>query len=330
MGTLTLSGGGMPVVVSLTATVTQKSNLTITPNSADFMVVSLGMTSAPISFEVKNNGGTATGNLSAVPSTGEFSVTANTCNGTSLGAGQTCNVSLAFHPTSAGAKTALLTLGSGVAGEQAIASLQGTGAAAVLTASPMAPNFGTVATNVASAPITVTITNSGGIASGALMTSLTGTNASQWAIMGNNCNGSLAPAATCTVALVFTPTTINDKTATLLVSAAGGSVSVTLSGSGIAPNSIALTPANPFPATPNAATLAGPPSIPPGPALFTEGTVVGTTSAPVTITVANPANGTATGHLTFSKTDVAAGEYTIGATNCPDAGLSPATPAPSR
>jgi hypothetical protein len=304
--TVTSTPGGM-AMATLTSNPVPPSALTITPNAADFMTVNVGSTSAATAFEVKNTGGTPTSTLSVTPSTVDFLVTANTCGGSMLAANATCAISVAFKPGSPGAKSAVLTV-SGSAGESVQAALMGTGVSVGLSVDPAAPNFGSVATGSMSAPTTITVTNTGGNASGAVMASLAGTSASQWTISGNNCNGSLAPMATCMVTLVFAPTTIGDKTAQLVVtSAGGGTATAQLAGSGIAANLLQLSPANPFPTD---ATV------------FTNGTVIGTTSPAVTITVLNPAGGSPTGKLTFSLTNVAAMEYTITGTNCPEAGLA--------
>jgi hypothetical protein len=122
--TLTISSpaGGM-VVAELSATIIVGDGFgTITPSSADFGIVDVNTTSAPISFQANNHGGTPTAPLAATVSTGEFVITADSCSATALPAGMACTVSVSARPTSPGAKTALLTL-TGGPGEVSLAAL---------------------------------------------------------------------------------------------------------------------------------------------------------------------------------------------------------------
>jgi hypothetical protein len=310
--TLTASAmtGGMAVAM-LSATVVPPSALEITPNAFDFTTVNVGATSAATTFTVKNTGGVATAPLAVTLSTSEFVIATNTCGGMALPATTgTCTISVSFKPSSMGQKSALLTVAGG-ATETTIATLNGTGVAVGLSISPAMQSFGSLPIMTSSAPITFTVTNTGGNPSGAVTASLIGANNSQWAIMGNTCSGSLAAlTGTCTVTLVFTPTTLGDKIAQLSVtSTGGGSGTADLSGSGLAMGSLTVTS---LPAGgPVGPTISG-----------ATGIVVGTSSQPATITVLNPAGALATGKLTFSVTNVAASEYVLSMNTCPEAGLA--------
>jgi hypothetical protein len=119
------SPGGM-VHSDLTGMAQPASALAITPATADFDLVYVGATSQAKTFEVRNTGGVATAPLTVTTSTGEYTITANTCGGTSLAPGGTCSVSVIFAPTSPGAKEALLTV-AGAAAEIVRGQLSGTG-----------------------------------------------------------------------------------------------------------------------------------------------------------------------------------------------------------
>jgi predicted RecA/RadA family phage recombinase len=114
-------------------------------------------------------------------------------------------------------------------------ALSGTGIAAIYSASPTSLAFGNETTNVASAPKSVTVTNTGTVA--LPITSITlSTTGSQPFSQTNNCGTSVAVGATCTISVVFDPASAESATATLSVNAGNGAGAqiVALSGTGIA------------------------------------------------------------------------------------------------
>ena len=122
-----------------------------------------------------------------------------------------------------------------------------------LVAPPAAPGiavstatvaFGNVSTTTASAAQVVTVTNTGTAPLTVSAATVTGTDAVRFAAT-NNCTAPVAPAATCTISVTFTPGTIGAKTATLnIVSDAPSSpTTVALTGTGIPP-ALTLTPAS--------------------------------------------------------------------------------------
>jgi hypothetical protein len=77
---------------------------------------------------------------------------------------------------------------------------------------------------------TVNVTNNGGSASGSLTASLAGSTM-DFAIVGNDCAGALAPQASCTILVVFKPRSRGPKVAVLNVLDSGtAAISVSLSG----------------------------------------------------------------------------------------------------
>jgi len=113
------------------------------------------------------------------------------------------------------------------------------------TLSPTTLAFGSEATNVASAPKSVTVTNTGGVA--LQFTSIRLSSAgSQPFSQTNTCGTSVAVAGTCTISVVFNPASAGSSTATLNINAGGGAgtQSVALSGTGIVPTvTLAAAPA---------------------------------------------------------------------------------------
>jgi hypothetical protein len=84
-----------------------------------------------------------------------------------------------------------------------------------------------------SADATFTFSNTGGVPTGSLATSVTG-DAADFVIVTDNCNGTALPAVmSCTVVLHFTPSSAAPKSATLTVTGTpGGSAASMLDGTG--------------------------------------------------------------------------------------------------
>ena len=115
-----------------------------------------------MSVTVTNTGAVAVPITSITYSTSgpqPFSQT-NNC-GSSVAVGAKCTISVVFDPASVGSAAATLSVNAGNgAGTQTVA-LSGTGIAATYTALPSSLAFGNETTNVASAPKSVTVTNTG-------------------------------------------------------------------------------------------------------------------------------------------------------------------------
>lgn len=226
---------GGQVEAALKGYATHGDALTLTPNSADFGAAMVGTMTAARSFEMRNTGGRSLAVTEATVSTMDFVIIKDDCAGKPLAGGANCTVEVAFKPTTGGAKSAILTLtASGCGGNAIQASMVGTGISDGPSASPSSINFGTLVVGAESAPVTSTLTNTGGMPTGALTAAIEGVNASQFRIEASTCVGSLAPAASCAVTMVFRPTTVGDKVASLVISmATGAKAVVSLSGSGI-------------------------------------------------------------------------------------------------
>ncbi len=209
---------------------------TASPTSLAFGNEITNVASAPKSVTVTNTGAVALPITSITLSTSgsqPFSPT-NTC-GSSIAVGANCTISVVFNPAVVGSATATLSVNAGSgAGTQTVA-LSGTGIAATYTASPTSLAFGNEITNVASAPKSVTVTNTGAVA--LPITSITlSTSGSQPFSQTNTCGSSIAVGANCTISVVFNPAVVGSATATLSVNAGSGAgtQTVALSGTGIA------------------------------------------------------------------------------------------------
>jgi hypothetical protein len=221
--TVALSGTG------ITATYTASPTLLAFGNEIT------NVASAPKSVTVTNSGTVALPITSITLSTTgsqPFSQT-NNC-GSSVAVGANCTINVVFNPASVGSATATLSVNAGSGAGTKTVALSGTGITATYTASPGSVAFGNETTNVASAPKSVTVTNSGTVA--LPITSITlSTTGSQPFSQTNNCGTSVAVGATCTISVVFNPASAASATAMLSVNAGSGAgtKTVALSGTGI-------------------------------------------------------------------------------------------------
>jgi hypothetical protein len=102
--------------------------------------------------------------------------------------------------------------------------------------SPTSLRFGSVAVGQTAGPLSTTLTNKGAVPFSVSSISLTGTGAS-WFAQTNNCPASLAPGASCTISVTFTPQAALSKSAkvSIATSATATPLSVSLSGTGVLP-----------------------------------------------------------------------------------------------
>ena len=182
--------------------------------------------SAPAGRDVTftNDGQSATGALS-IATTGShaFSTTASTC-ASSLVPGASCTVSVAFAPAVPGAVSGTLTVVGTTASATAVA-LSGAGlGAATLAADEDNFAFGDTLVGATSAPVVLTVTNTGNITSGVPDVALAGASADDFDLNDDTCTAALAPGASCSVSITFTPTAAGDLVAGVSVSATPGGV----------------------------------------------------------------------------------------------------------
>ncbi len=119
---------------------------------------------------------------------------------------------------------------------------EASGAAAV-SLNPSTLVFAAQAVGTTSAPRTVTLTNTGSASLTISGTSITGTNAGDFART-TTCGSTLAAGASCTITVTFTPTAAGTRSATLSIanSAPGSPHTVPLSGSGSSSGPVTVSP----------------------------------------------------------------------------------------
>jgi len=110
--TVPLSGTGIPPVA-------------LTPASATYAARTVGTTSSPKAFSLKNNQSVALTGI-VITTTGDFNVSSTTCT-TTLAAKTGCTINVVFKPTQTGLRTGTLQVSDSAVGSPQISTLTGTG-----------------------------------------------------------------------------------------------------------------------------------------------------------------------------------------------------------
>jgi len=225
--------------VSLSGTGTAPASIVFTPPSLSFAAVTVNQSDPVQVVTVANTGGSAA-TLQAPVIIGndpaDFGIAANTC-GATLAANTACAISISFTPMAAGTRSATLSL-TDSAGTQT-AALSGSGnSPATDTLSTNTLAFAQQQLNTISVAQQVTLTNAGGVALTLISASVAG---GEFTFV-NACGNSLAANSTCAISVYFTPTATGTRTATLTISDQFRSQTVALSGTGVAPPGVSLTP----------------------------------------------------------------------------------------
>src|SRR5581483_5834587 len=148
-----------------------------------------------------------------------------------------------FTPTAIGSRTANLTFSDSAGNSPQAVSLSGTGTGPQASLTPTSLNFGNQTLGSSSGAQMVTLSNTGNAVLSITNVALSGSNVADFAISANACGSSLAAGASCSVAVMFTPTAIGSRTANLTFSDSAGNSpqAVSLSGTGTGPQA-SLTP----------------------------------------------------------------------------------------
>src|SRR2546426_774198 len=211
---------------------------------------------SPAQTVSRSNIGTATLSITSIAlagsNPGDFAIAAGTTctNGATVVAGASCLLNLTFTPTAASARTATVTITDDAPGSPQSVSLTGTGVTPpTATLSATSSAFGNQRVGTTSAAQNLTLTNNGGTPLNLTSITISGAQAADFAFAaGNTCPtgaGSVAPGASCTISISFTPAATGARTATVTITddAPGSPQSVSLAGTGIVP-AVTLAPTN--------------------------------------------------------------------------------------
>jgi hypothetical protein len=205
----------------------------LVPTSLSFGEQPLGQVSTTQAVRLYNEGASALPIASIViRGTDATQFTRRSGCGSSVAAGASCTIKVSFRPASPGAKTATLVVAaSGDAGTKST-ELSGTGVRAAFSLSAASLSFGTIAVNTTSAAKTVTVRNTGNVVVPSLALALAGTNPGQF-VLATSCPTQLPVGSSCAASLKFKPGSTGPKSATLQVSAGGGTAKVSVALTGI-------------------------------------------------------------------------------------------------
>ena len=209
------------------------AGLTLTKTSLIFGSVKFGAKTAT-SFSVTNHQ-TRTVTLSesfSGTNTADFSVTGGTCT-TTLGAGKACSLIVTFTPGALGTESSTLSIADSPDPLSPYTVALSTGPTIPAAVTPASIAYGTLTKT--SKTLNATVTDLSGF-SLPLSESISGTNASDFAVAGSTCGASTAAHSSCTIAVQFTPTGAGSaESAIMSVSVANDPTSphnISLSGTG--------------------------------------------------------------------------------------------------
>ena len=233
------SGYQSPQSIPLVATIIPpRPTLNFSPASLVFPVTALGTTSAAMPITVSNTSSTATSDISSYFFAGtnatEFALASKTCLST-LAPGASCTLSIIFKPSITGPASATFSATDDGANAAQSVSLTGTTAAPpAITFSPASLTFPATNVGATSAPQILTVSNTSSSVMKVNSYLFSGTNASEFSLLSKTCSTSLPANSSCTLTIVFKPTTTGAASASLIATddAVGSPQSIALTGTG--------------------------------------------------------------------------------------------------
>ncbi len=198
--------------------------VTVTPASLSFPATSVGG-SRTLQVQARNDGDSRL-SIWRVRTTGDF--TASGCIGW-WNPGTSCIVTVTFAPTTTGARSGVLGIDYSAVGGGSEVPLTGTGATAQLAANPALLAFPANNVGANSTPQVLTLSNTGSLAVAIASVGMSGDFAQT-----SNCGASLAPGASCSISVTFTPAAGGPRSGQLTIAndSPAGALVVALTGTG--------------------------------------------------------------------------------------------------
>lgn len=196
----------------------------------------VGTTSAPQAITIANFGGSPLNGVNSVAVNGGFAQT-NSCPAM-LAGGSSCTVSVTFTPVAAGTVTGALNVtdDSGNLGTFQSIPLSGTGTTPAATVTPSSLSFSSQLLGTSRTAKNVTVQSSGTGPLQVTNVAVTGPFSQT-----NTCSGSIAPAGSCTISVVFSPVAAGSASGVLTITDNAGTQTVSLTGNGSAPVTLSPT-----------------------------------------------------------------------------------------
>jgi hypothetical protein len=221
--------------------------VTFSPASLAFASQPINTTSAAQTITLSNTGNaTLTITSVAITGTNPSDFAQITTCGDTLAAGASCTINITFKPTSATARSALVSVTDNAGGSPHTVPLTGTGTSPAAQLSPTSEAFGVQLINTTSTARTVTLANTGNSTLSITSISFTGTNAADFTRT-TTCGTTLAAGASCNISVTFRPAATGARSANLSVTdnAPGSPHTIPLTGTGtavtVSPTSLAFT-----------------------------------------------------------------------------------------
>jgi Abnormal spindle-like microcephaly-assoc'd, ASPM-SPD-2-Hydin len=237
---ITDNASNSPQTVPLTG-VAQTSPLAFTPQTLTFPDQQIGTTSTSQTVNVLYAGTTPLVITSlglSGQNAADFSQT-NTC-GTGLPAGGSCTITVTFTPSAAWSRSSVIVMNDNAQGLVHLVGVQGTGVSGgVASLSPSTLTFAKQLKGTTSTAQTATLSNTGTAPLAIASIAASGDFAQT-----NNCPASLAPAASCTVSVTFTPTysAARPGWVTFNLTDPASLATLTLTGTGTLPTPVVVAP----------------------------------------------------------------------------------------
>ncbi|MCU1250710.1 MAG: BNR/Asp-box repeat protein [Edaphobacter sp.] len=246
-GLLTVYGNvaGGQATAALSGIGSAAAPIVLNPILVTFPSTTIGATSSVQNITISNTGATPIALQTPLVIGVDFKISANTC-GASLGPSVGCTVAIAFLPTASGTRSGSFSITDDVGTQTA--SLSGIGTSPATDAlSPSALTFAPQQITTASAAQQITLTNSGDLPLTLIAAQIT---SGDFTVV-NACGNSLNPHSACSMNVVFAPKNVGTLSGQLTVSDQYRTQAVTLTGIGIAPPGVSLSPFSTvtFPAT---------------------------------------------------------------------------------
>lgn len=253
-----LAGFPDPNYETAIAHLTGPPELAIAPGTLDFGSVMVGSAGAAQTITVTNVSADSVAIAQATaagPNGADFPLSADACSNTTLAAGQSCTVSVAFKPTISGSEWATLEFPYQGQGGMVTAGLSGEGLIEpILSFSPTSLAFPSTVEQTSSGPLAVTLTNTGNATAQQLQAGGSG----YAFVFSSNCGATLAPGASCQVTATFYPTSAGSSSGFIFANAASTDAAATVTGTGVTAPAALFCP-NPVTFAAQAANTSSPP-----------------------------------------------------------------------